>query len=280
MHTRRTVLGMLGGLAATSACSVTPGSAGADDVVTVRYSYGAGASQFAELTTPPGSERLPVVVVVHGGYWRAAYGLELGVPLAVDLARRGYAALNVEYRRVGDGGGWPQTGQDVAGAVAGLTTEGQRLSGGRLDLDHVVGLGHSAGGQLTGWLAAQQEAEVPLAGVVLQAGVLDLVQAAQQSLGAGAVDDFLGGSPTAIPDVYAVASPIALVPFNIPAVCVHGTEDTLVPVEQSQRYVAAARAAGGAAELRTCPGDHFAPITVGSEAWALCLAAVADLSRR
>lgn len=60
------------------------------------------------------------MVVIHGGYWSSSYGAELGRPLAADLVSRGFAALNVEYRRVGDGGGWLQTGQDVAAGVDAL----------------------------------------------------------------------------------------------------------------------------------------------------------------
>ncbi|CAN5130950.1 hypothetical protein BH09ACT8_BH09ACT8_07270 [soil metagenome] len=150
-----------------------------------------------------------MVVILHGGYRRDSYGAELGRPLAADLAAKGFATVNVEYRRVNDGGGWPQTGSDVAAAVDALATEGQRLAGGRLDLSHVVALGHSAGGQLAGWLAARRGAAVSLTGAVLQAGVLDLVRAAETGLGGRA----------------------ALVPLGVPSICVHGAEDSTVPLE-------------------------------------------------
>lgn len=227
---------------------------------------------------PAGSAVAPVVVIVHGGYWRAGYGAELGRPLAADLVKRGFAAANVEYRRVGDGGGWPQTGQDVAAAVDVLRTEGQRLAGARLDLGHVVGLGHSAGGQLAGWLAARSAPTVPLTGVVLQAGVLDLVRAAEHGLGGGAVPDLMGGSPSQKPDAYADASPIARVPLGVPSLCVHGRDDTIVPIDQSQRFVAAAAQAGDTSELRAFNGDHFDLITVGTEAWSLCVEALNRLA--
>ena len=238
-----------------------------------RLSYGAHPSQYAELTLPDGPRPAPVVVVVHGGYWTASYGAELGRPLAADLAGRGFAALNVEYRRVGDGGGWPQTGDDVAAAVASLRDHAE------VDPSRVVGLGHSAGGQLVGWLASRRADPVRLSGAVLQAGVLDLVAGAEAGLGGGAVQAFLGGSPADVPEVYADASPIARVPLGVPVVAVHGTKDTLVPIDQSERFVAAARAGGDAAELRTFDGDHFAPITVGTPAWELCVAALNQLAR-
>lgn len=240
----------------------------------MRFAYGEHPSQFAEIGLPAEVAPAPVVVIVHGGYWSAMYGLELGRPLAVDLNARGFATLNVEYRRVGQGGGWPQTGDDVAAAVDALRDQAP----GRLDLSRVVGLGHSAGGQLAGFLAARQGSPVELTGAVLQAGVLDLVRGAEVGLGGGAVESFLGGSPTERPEAYAQASPIARVPLGVPTVCVHGTSDSLVPIEQSERFVAAARAAGDRSELQTFDGDHFDPITVGTPAWDLCVAGLRRLS--
>src|ERR1700712_707113 len=181
---RRSALAVLGGAAATVAmgCDANvPSARGQGDAI--RYQYGQASSQFAELSLPAGAAPAPVVVVIHGGYWQGSYGLELGRPLAADLAGRGFAAVNVEYRRMGDGGGWPQTGEDVAAAVAALTSQAQ----GRLDLNHVVGLGHSAGGQLAGWLASKRDTAVPLTGVVVQAGVLDLGRGADEGLRGGAV---------------------------------------------------------------------------------------------
>jgi acetyl esterase/lipase len=278
---RRTVLQAMTGLVAMTGCTRLAAAprAMADQSAPTRYAYGDHPSQYAELSVPAGTAKVPVVVIIHGGYWRLGYGAELGRPLAVDLVGRGYAALNVEYRRVGDGGGWPQTGDDVAAAVDALRVEGQRLATGRLELNHVVALGHSAGGQLGGWLASRRAAPVSMAGAVLQAGVLDLVQGSADGLGGGAVDEFLGGSPAERPDMYASASPIALVPFAVPTVCVHGTADDVVPIDQSQRFVAAAQQAGGVAELRTFGGGHMDLIDVASSAWGLCVDAVARLTK-
>lgn len=269
--TRRTALGMAGGLAAMVAGCSTGAPAAQGDDQPMRYAYGNHPSQFAELSLPAAETPAPVVVVIHGGYWSASYGLELGRPLAIDLVERGFAVANVEYRRMGDGGGWPQTGQDVSAAVDALRDRAP----GRLDLNRVVVLGHSAGGQLAGVLAARRDAAVPVKGAVLQAGVLDMVRGAEAGLGGGAVENFLGGSPTEKPESYAQASPIALVPLEVPSVCVHGTSDTLVPIEQSERFVAAASAQAG---LLTFDGDHFEPITVGTKAWGMCVDAVQRLS--
>jgi acetyl esterase/lipase len=252
-------------------CSSAPDAASVVDEP-VRYSYGADSSQYAEVTLPAGPNPAPVVVVIHGGYWSANYGAELGRPLAANLAGRGFATVNVEYRRVGDGGGWPETGQDIAAAVDALHA---RSTG--MDLNRVVALGHSAGGQLAGWLAARRGGAVALTGVVLQAGVLDLVRGSAEGLGGGAIDAYLGGSPTEKPEVYAQASPIALGPLGVPSICVHGTSDALVPIRQSQGFVEAARRADNT-QLWTFDGGHFDPITVGTPAWQLCVAGLHRLT--
>ncbi len=258
---------------------------------TVRY--GSDPSQFGELSLPDPAAHpapWPVVAVVHGGFWRTSYGLELGRPLAADLVGAGVAVWNIEYRRVGagsgGGGGWPVTGLDAAAALDALAGEVQTAAGGRLDRDRVVALGHSAGGQLAGWLAARTtspsgspgaEPAVRLRGAVAQAGVLDLLEAARQQLGLSATQSFLGGSPDEVPTAYAQASPAARSPLPVPVVCVHGTSDQNVPFSQSQRFVAADQRAGGRATLRTVDGDHFALIDPGSSAWQVCRSEVLRL---
>ncbi|MCD2186523.1 alpha/beta hydrolase family protein [Actinomycetospora soli] len=287
---RRSLLGLLGLTGLLAACTTSPAGTtpaprpGTPEPVPLRY--GPDPSQYAVLHLPPGDPGegpegpLPVVVVIHGGYWRAAYGLELGTPLAVDLTNADVAALNVEYRRVGNGGGFPTTLADVAAAVdllAGPGEETARRAGRSLDLTKVVLLGHSAGGHLAAWAASRSRLQAPAPGadpvvvprgVVAQAGVLDLVAAAQQNLGGAATQDLLGGDPVTQAARYAVASPAALVPASCPVVAVHGTADDTVPIDQSRRYVAAATAARGQARLVELPGvDHFQLIDPAAPAW-------------
>ncbi|WP_243418285.1 alpha/beta hydrolase family protein [Actinomycetospora cinnamomea] len=283
--TRRGLLAGLAALGGAAACGRVSTPTGEVEVPAPRpgtpeprpLTYGPDPAQFGVLHLPPGTGPVPVAVVVHGGYWRAAYGLDLGTPLAVDLTNRGVAAWNIEYRRVGAGGGWPATFTDVAAAVDLLTAEVQEAAGGRLDLDRVVLLGHSAGGHLATWAASRERLRdgsvaaaprVRPVGTVAQAGVLDLVAAAEQGLGGGAVVDLLGGTPATVADRYALGSPAALVPAAGPVVCVHGDADTVVPLDQSQRYLAAATAARGEARLRVLPGvDHFGVIDPAHPAW-------------
>ena len=236
------------------------------------HRYGPGPDQFLELTLPDGPGPAPVVVVLHGGFWRPAYGIELARPLATDLAGAGFAAVAVEYRRVGEGGGWPGTLEDVAAALDALPGLPEAPG---LDLTDVTAVGHSAGGQLAAWLAGRHRLppdapggrpRVRVTAAVLQAGVLDL--AAGQRLGNGAVAAFLGGTPDRVPERYAVADPVRLLPTGAAVLCVHGSADDVVPVEQSERYATAAAEAGERVELRVVAGDHMAMIDPASLAWA------------
>lgn len=226
-----------------------------------RVPYGPGADQFGELHLPTTAAHPGTVVIVHGGFWRARYGLELGRPLAADLVRHGFTCWNIEYRRVGNGGGWPATVDDVSAAIDHLI---------RLDVDtsHVVTVGHSAGGHLAAWAAGRHEPVVAVTAVVSQAGVLDLTAAARGRVGQTAVPDLLGGMPDDRPEVYRLADPIAQVPLAVPVLCVHARGDDTVPYAQSEAYVAAATEAGGAAALQEVPGDHFTVIDADHASWA------------
>lgn len=248
-----------------------------------RQAYGSDPNQFGEFTMPAGSDPARgIVVVIHGGFWRSAYDLALGRPLAAALARAGWATWNIEYRRVGGGGGWTSTFDDTALALDHLTTLGST----RLDLSKVYTLGHSAGGHLAAWLAARPglpagapggAPRVRVRGVVAQAGVLDLVDGAR--LGDGAVVDLLGGRPSDVPERYEIASPAERTPLRVPTVCVHGTADTDVPLSQSERFTARAVAAGDRAELVRVEGaDHFDVIDVATPAWRACAAALDRLA--
>ena len=229
-----------------------------------RIAYGGDAAQFGELHVPVGASRPGVVVVVHGGFWRAAYDLSLGTPLAESLAAHGWTAWNIEYRRVGNGGGWPTTFDDVSAAVDLLDT---------LDVDtsRVVTVGHSAGGHLATWLAGRRDPGVRVTGVIAQAGVIDLQGAMRDNLGNGAVAAFVGGRRDEVPERYALADPMAHVPLDVPVVCVHAPADDTVPIAQSESYVAAATAAGGDARLIRASGDHYTLIDPYSPDWEIVL---------
>ncbi|MDQ4119828.1 MAG: S9 family peptidase [Actinomycetota bacterium] len=245
--------------------------------------YGSDPSQYGEFTAPIGlSAARGLVVLVHGGSWRSSFGLEPGRPLAAALVAAGWATWNIEYRRIGNGGGWTATFDDVARATDHVRT----FAGARIPAANVYALGHSAGGHLATWLAARPglppgspgaRPQVRLAGVVSQAGILDLGSAAR--LGHRAVVDLVGGTPRTAPERYRIASPIERLPLRVPTICVHGTRDDTVPIAQSAVFVRRARAAGDRAELVRVDGArHGDLIDVRTAGGRASLAAVDRIS--
>lgn len=248
-----------------------------------RISYGNDPLQFGELRLPPGTGPHPVVVVIHGGFWRARYELEHIRPVCAALTAQGMATWSIEYRRIGNRrGGWPGTFEDVAAAadfVRELAPEHN------LDLDRVITLGHSAGGHLALWLAGRGRIppgnvlhsgnSLPLKAVVSLAGVVNLRRAWELRLSNGVVEEFLGGRPDEVPDRYDVASPFELLPLTVPQVLIHGTQDENVPYELSRDYTAKALSLGDTAELVTLPGTgHFEVIDPQSREWKLVVSSV------
>lgn len=254
--------------------------------VPLRISYGREPSQFGELRLPSGPGPHPAVIVIHGGFWRAGYGLEETARIASDLTRFGFATWNIEYRRVGQpGGGWPGTLQDVALAADHLLSLARTYP---LDLKRVVSLGHSAGGHLALWLAARQQLAQPnsfvqgqsiaLSGIISLAGVCDLVQMAHVERKENPVLVFLGGTPSDSPARYAAASPAALLPLSVPQVLLHGDADDRVPVSISRNYARSAHAAGDRVSYIELPGvGHFEFMDPDSVPWARTLDALKSL---
>jgi len=208
--------------------------------------YGEDPSQFGVLYGEG-----PVAVLIHGGFWKAQYGLDLMDGLAEDLVARGWAAWNIEYRRLGNGGGVPRTLDDV-GAAIDLLAEVRGV-----DLSRVVAIGHSAGGHLAAWAATREKPRVTVTAVVSQAGVLDLERARELRLSDGVVDRFLGDQPTS------VASPIERLPLSVPTLLTHGGRDDTVPVEISERF---ARASGATLVVEPDEG-HYGHLDPGNPLW-------------
>lgn len=254
--------------------------------------YGTGADHVVDVRLPrKGHGPRPLVVVVHGGFWRAAYDRTHSGPQASALAEEGFVVAVPEYRRVGQaGGGWPGTFDDTAAwsdrlvdLVAGAV--GRDV----VDTDRVVYVGHSAGGHLALWAASRhrlpesspwhRSEPLPLRGVVSLAGVCDLRLAAGLGLGDGATQDLLGGGPDDAPERYAQADPIGLVPVGVPVVLVHGGNDDNVPVEVSRQFAARAQDAGDGVRLVELAGTgHFEVIDPLTDAWAAVTDTVAEVA--
>jgi len=231
-------------------------------------SYGADPSQFGELWLPSAGASVPVVILIHGGFWRSTFGLDLMDPLAADLVTRGYAVWNIEYRRVGQsGGGYPGTLDDVAAAIDMLATVAEQYS---LDLASAAVVGHSAGGHLALWsagrgqLADGQPGSNPVVRPRLAIGqgpVVDLRAGDAAGLGGGAVTDFIGGSFDQFPDRYEVATPSGTADADVALVAVRSADDDIVPVQFTVPDPP------GDFDTVDVPGDHFAHIDAGSQAW-------------
>lgn len=247
-----------------------------------RIAYGSDPLQFGDLRLPGGPGPNPCAIAIHGGFWRNRYDLAHLGHLCAALTASGIATWNIEYRRLGDsGGGWPGTFQDVALAARYLIDNASTYG---IDPDCIFAIGHSAGGHLASWLAGGASMpgnglihpdRFPLRAAVSLGGVLDLRRAWELRLSEGVVRDLLDGTPDDVPERYAAASPIELLPSGVPHLLVHGVADGIVPIGISERYREAAVAQGDDVTLVALPGaDHFEPIDPLSAVWPEILTAI------
>jgi dipeptidyl aminopeptidase/acylaminoacyl peptidase len=263
-------------------------------------SYGPGVCQVADVRLPPAGERgraAPLVLFLHGGFWRAAYDRAHTGPLATALAAEGFAVCAPEFRRTGGAGesgqtagGWPATFDDIAAAVDRLPSLVREAAGGdRVSDGPPLLAGHSAGGHLALWAAARHNlssagmisaggvtspevtwsAATPrIAGVVALAAVSDLAACYALRLGRGAAVALLGGGPEQYPQRYRATDPARLLPLGCPVRLVHGSHDDVVPCSMSVSFAARASAAGDDVTLTELPGaGHFDVIDPLSSVW-------------
>lgn len=167
---------------------------------------------------------------------------------------------SLEYRRLGDpGGDWSGMSDDIVHGAQHLVGVAKQYN---LDLKRVVAAGHSAGGQLALWLAAQQV--VDLRGVIPLAAVSDLRRAYALQMNGGVVGELMGGSPDRASQRYAAADPMELLPIPPPQRVVHGTADDIVPFDMSQRFTKASK---NSKLVALAGAGHFDLIDPRSKFW-------------
>jgi len=197
-----------------------------------RVAYGSDPNQFIEVRRPHGKGPYPVLLNIHGGFWRSKYNLDHAGHLCEALRAAGIATFNLEYRRVGNaGGGWPGTFDDIRSAYRFVLQAASRF---HLNSKRLVAMGHSAGGQLALCLAGHESS---LRSAISLAGVVDLKHAYSLHLSNDAVVDFLGGKPADVPEHYREADPMELTMAKTRQWLVHGSEDDTVPASFSRDYV-------------------------------------------
>ncbi|GAA1456630.1 hypothetical protein GCM10009619_06380 [Williamsia maris] len=243
MHTRRV--------------TSTQKSAGPDRIVR----YGDHPDQHIAVRTPSATPRW-TAVLVHGGYWRSPYKLDLMDPMANSLSSHSVATWNVEYRRP-DEHGWAATTADLAAALRAVEVS-----------TPIVVIGHSAGGQLAlRGVADMPDGSRPALAVSL-AGVIDLERADEFDMGDGAVANALGRHWSGDSPDDVASSPRHRLPLGIPQIIACGLDDDPHLLDFSRDYSAAALAAGDAVTEIHSAGDHFDIIDPVAPLWAEVLAGI------
>ena len=217
----------------------------------------------------------PVIIMIHGGGWTQSYSLDYVAPLTEALTGFGIATWNIDFRRIGNGGAYPRTFQDVGAATDYLRTLAPEWN---LDLSRVIVMGHSSGGHLALWVASRANIDpasplyvanpLPIKGVVSLAGIPNL-QRAYEYGGRSDVLTLLGGidGAAALP-LYPNTSPFHMLPTGVPTSHIVGTEDNAWRVEITHEYVNQAIALGGEAHIDVpVNANHFDVIDPCGPAW-------------
>ena len=241
-----------------------------------RYPYGDDEQQFAELYLPATTPPRPVIVLVHGGCYYEMYDLKPVSAIARELADDGFAVWNIEYRRAGNGGDFPNMFLDVGAAADYLREVAEEHE---LDLAGVIALGHSAGGHLALWLAGRPQlaATSPLysadplliAGVVGLAPLPDIALALDEGMCGPALPLVAGRSGAESDARLQDTSPRDMLPLGVPQIHIVGTEDQQI-LRNVEGYLDATEAAGDAVTLVTLEGaGHFEVVSVDAAEWAV-----------
>lgn len=294
------VVSLLAVMAVASACTssdATPSSTSSTaeslgDITVHRVAYDTSAGSdptqnWGDLYLPAGDQSvdtIPLVVLIHGGSWKSALDAQTMKPYAMDLAKRGMAVYNIEYRRVGSGGGWPNTFTDVANALDYVVDLDQQYP--QITTDDELVVGHSAGAQLAMWAGTRNQLSPSEIGhdpkfrptrVVSLAGPLDMVYAAHH--GNDRIVTALGGTPEQVPGRYTSVDPVQNIDPTMLVVAIHGTADTLVPPILSERYIDEVERQNGIGDLILADGeDHVSIVSSDRPVYGKILDIITDAS--
>jgi acetyl esterase/lipase len=227
-----------------------------------RLRYGDEEYQFGDLRLPKGPGLFPAAMFVHGGFWRSRYDLKHASFFCAALTKARFVTWNIEYRRVGNpGGGWPGSFEDVTSGYQFLRQFAGKYP---IDINRIIVLGHSAGGQLALALAAHHNS---MRAVISLAGVVDLRRAWDLHLSNDAVVEFLGGDPQRVPEHYHEASPAEL-DIHCKQLVIHGAEDDIVLVQMSRDYAKRKLQKHESVSLLEIPkAGHFEIVDPESKIW-------------
>jgi acetyl esterase/lipase len=199
----------------------------------------------------PGSNR-PAVMQIHGGGWVVGDKRTQGIPLCLHLARCGWVVFNVNYR-LSPGATFPDHLVDLKRALAWIRTHAAEYG---VDPSFVAVTGGSAGGHLAALMALTQndaryqpgfeEADTSIQAAVPFYGVYDFTNRfgafhpifVKRLLQAHVMKAFFDEEP----EKFAEASPIDRVgPDAPPFFVIHGDRDTMAPLSDARKFVAALR---------------------------------------
>jgi acetyl esterase/lipase len=245
-----------------------------------QISYGEDPCQIADLRLPNGQGPHPVAIIIHGGCWLSKIAnFHNTSALADALHKIGIATWNIEYRLIDNsGGGWPGTFLDVAHGADYLRTIAKIYD---LDLENVIILGHSSGGQLALWVASRHvipknnplyiENPLKIRGVIALGAATDLRKLEpnnEKICGDNVIVKLVGGLPDEVPERYHYTSPIEFLPIGIPQTVIIGAQDMPILIESNKEYVASAKNKGDDAQLLIVKNaSHHEVVAPGSSAW-------------
>lgn len=140
----------------------------------MKFFYGKHDKQFGDLYVPISDEPVPIIVVIHGGYWKDKNTLDIyPTKSIVDEYKNDYAIWNLEYRGIPENGSIDL--QEILSDIKSGFEYILNLTEYNLDLNKVLLIGHSAGGHLMTWLLGEELAITPKKAICVS-GVLDLNQ--------------------------------------------------------------------------------------------------------